>query len=135
MNIVIDTNLWISFLIGKKLSVLKTLLLSRKLAIFVCDDLIDEIKKVTSKTKILKYISEEDVIATLELIDTYCIHVVITKQAVYPVRDAKDVYLLSLAETVCADFILTGDKDLLTLSSHHQTKIVTHSTFISEMLI
>lgn len=29
----------------------------------------------------------------------------------FEVRDAKDLYLLSLAETVKANYILTGDKD------------------------
>jgi len=50
------------------------------------------------------------------------------------IRDANDMYLLSLAETVQADFILTGDKDLLTLQSYRQTKIVTYSMFIAEIL-
>ena len=49
-------------------------------------------------------------------------------------RDANDLYLLSLAETISADFILTGDKDLLTLQSHQRTQIVTYSVFVSEQL-
>jgi len=44
-------------------------------------------------------------------------------------RDADDLYLLALAETVEADFILTGDKDLLSLQFHRQTKIVTYKEF------
>jgi predicted nucleic acid-binding protein len=68
MKIIIDTNLWISFLIGKKLSA---------------------------------------------------------------VRDAKDLYLLSLADTVYADCIITGDKDLLSLHCHNQTQIMTYSGFVS----
>jgi len=71
------------------------------------------------------------VIAVLELIDAYCKHEVLRKQAVSPVRDINDLYLLSLAETVAADFIITGDKDLLSLQSHQQTGIVTYSIFIS----
>ena len=133
MNIIIDTNLWVSFLIGKKLSGLRTLLSNTNLKIYVCDNLIDEIKNAAEKTKIRKYISQKDVHEVLELIDTYCINVILCKKAVSPVRDAKDIYLLSLAETVNADFILTGDKDLLTLISHYKTEIVTYSTFISKI--
>ena len=133
MNIIIDTNLWVSFLIGKKLSVLRTLLSNSYLKVYVCDILIDEIKNAAEKTKIRKYISQKDVHAVFELIDAYCINVILCKKAVSPVRDAKDLYLLSLAETVNADFILTGDKDLLTLISHYKTEIVTYSMFISKI--
>jgi len=134
MKIIIDTNLWISFLIGKKLLGLKALLSHTELSIYVCDSLIGELKRVTSKAKLRKYISEADVVAVLELIDVYCTHVVLSRKATSPIRDVNDLYLLSLAETVHADFILTGDKDLLTLRSHQQTSIVTYSTFISEIL-
>jgi putative PIN family toxin of toxin-antitoxin system len=132
VKIVIDTNLWISFLIGKKSSMLKTLLSDTELTVYVCDELIDEIKSASSKTKIQRYISVADINAILELIDVYCKHVVLYKKATSPIRDAKDLFLLSLAETVHANFILTGDKDLLILRSHLQTKIVTYSMFISK---
>ena len=45
------------------------------------------------------------------------------------IRDVKDLYLLSFAETIQADYILTGDKDLLVLESHQQTRIITYSEF------
>ena len=135
MKIIIDTNLWISFLIGKKIEVLRTLLSNSKLKVYVCDSLISEIKSTSKKTKILKYISEhDDVVIILELIDAYCIHVDLNKKAISPVRDPKDLFLLSLAETVNADFILTGDKDLLTLKQHKHTGIVTYTIFISEVV-
>jgi len=130
MKIIIDTNLWISFTIGKRLSALKTLFSNMDLKIFVCDSLIDEIKRIAVKTKIRKYISEADVMATLELIDVSCTNVAPDKNAISPVRDVNDVFLLSLAETVDADFILTGDKDLLSLKTHRKTVIVTYSEFM-----
>jgi putative PIN family toxin of toxin-antitoxin system len=129
MKIVIDTNLWVSFLIGKKLKGLNTLFSTAELKIYVCDLLIDEIISATEKPKVRKYISETDVSAVLELIDSCCTHVGLSKKAISPVRDVNDLYLLSLAETVQADFILTGDKDLLSLQSHRQTKIVTFRAF------
>ena len=85
MIVIIDTNLWISFLIGKKLSVMRNLLTNPKVTIYVCNELLDEFADVSSS--------------------------------------------LSFAETVFADFILTGDKDLLALKTHKQTKIVTYREF------
>ena len=133
MKIVIDTNLWISFLIGKKLSGLKNLLSNPNFTIYVCTELIEEIKKAISKPKIQKYLSTDDEKDLLELIDVFCIHIIVDKKATSPVRDAKDLFLLSLAETVQANYILTGDKDLLVLQTHNQTKIISISVFISEM--
>ena len=49
----------------------------------------------------------------------------------FEVRDAKDLYLLSLAETVKANYILTGDKDLLVLHKHKQTTILTLTDFFN----
>ncbi|MCL2073205.1 MAG: putative toxin-antitoxin system toxin component, PIN family [Marinilabiliaceae bacterium] len=129
MNIIIDTNLWISFLIGKKLSAIRTLFTNSAIKIYVCDELLDEFTNVSSRLKIRKYITEDDVQETIKLIDRYCYYVPIINKVVYPIRDKKDLYLLSLAETVPIDFILTGDKYLLSLHSYNQTRIVTYQEF------
>ena len=129
MNIIIDTNLWVSFAIGKKMSVMRALLTRPGIRIYVCDELLDEFAHVSMRLKIRKYITGNDVKDTYKLMEEYCHHVPIAKRAVSSVRDKNDLYLLSLAETVPADFIVTGDKDLLSLQSHHQTRIVTYNEF------
>jgi putative PIN family toxin of toxin-antitoxin system len=95
----------------------------------VCDELLEEFAHVSLRLKLRKYMTDNDVKDTYKLMEQYCHHVPITKKAVSSVRDKNDLYLLSFAETVPADFILTGDKDLLSLQSHHQTKIVTYKEF------
>ena len=131
MKVIVDTNLWISFLIGKRLSVLNALLTNLDLTFFVCDELLEEIKNISSKQKIRKYVGEDDIIDTFRIINEFCKYVIINKEAISLVRDIKDLYLLSLADTVQADYILTGDKDLLTLQFHNQTKIVTYNEFVT----
>lgn len=91
-------------------------------------------KIVASRPKLEKYISHKDIVATLEIIDAFCINVKIRTQAKSPIRDIKDLYLLSLADTIPADYILTGDKDLLVLRTHNQTKILTYSDFVANYL-
>ena len=71
----------------------------------------------------------EDIDLTLDLMCSYCRDVLVQCNAESPVRDAKDLYLLSLAETVSADYILTGDKDLLTLERHQNTRIMSLTAF------
>jgi putative PIN family toxin of toxin-antitoxin system len=129
MKVIIDTNLWISFLIGKRLSVLKSLLTNSALTVFVCDKLLEEIRHISSKQKIRKYVDDDDVKDTFIIIDRFCKSAVIQQEVVSPVRDINDLYLLSLADAVQADYIITGDKDLLILQTHNQTKIVTYNDF------
>lgn len=54
MKIIVDTNLWISFLIGKRLSLLKKLLTNSDITVYVCDELIQEFKDVSQRGKIRK---------------------------------------------------------------------------------
>lgn len=42
VKIIIDTNLWISFLIGKKLSIMRTLFSNPEIQIYICDELLNE---------------------------------------------------------------------------------------------
>lgn len=130
MKIIIDTNLWISFTIGKRLSVLEALLKNKRIEIYVCKELINEYKDVAQRPKLKKYIQPDDVSMTLELIGLYCYCVDIKKQATSPIRDSKDLYLLSLADTVKANYIVSGDKDLLVLKEHNHTHILDFNTFV-----
>ena len=63
------------------------------------------------------------------LIKTYCINKTILQQAVVAVRDPKDLYLLSLCETIDANYMISGDNDLLELQTHKKTRIVSPAQF------
>jgi len=129
-KIIIDTNLWISLLIGKRLLELQSLCNSDVVDVYICDELTEEFTRIASHIKIRKYANVERVNQTLDLMKVSCIWRIIENNAVTSnLRDINDLYLLALAETVKADFIITGDKDLLSLQSHHQTKIVTYKEF------
>lgn len=55
IKIIIDTNLWISFLIGKELKQLQNLLLEETIQIVVCEEILEEIILVTQRPKLQKY--------------------------------------------------------------------------------
>jgi predicted nucleic acid-binding protein len=40
-------------------------------------------------------------------------------------RDKKDNFLLALAKDACADYLITGDKDLLVIKKFERTQIIT----------
>jgi len=48
-------------------------------------------------------------------------------------RDLKDNFLLSLAVDGKADYLLTGDNDLLALNPFKDTHIVTFSAFLEKI--
>jgi putative PIN family toxin of toxin-antitoxin system len=54
MRIIIDTNLWISFMLGRKIATMRTLLTHPSLEIYVCRELLDEFYDVSSREKIRK---------------------------------------------------------------------------------
>ena len=58
LKLVIDTNLWISFIISKKLIQLEPILLSKNCKILFSSELIDELQAKISKPKLQKYFPE-----------------------------------------------------------------------------
>jgi putative PIN family toxin of toxin-antitoxin system len=134
-KLIIDTNLWISLLIGKKLTELRILCNHEYISVYICKELTDEFIKVASRPKIRKYATERNVADILRLMEISCINCLIESTAISTIRDPKDLYLLSLADTVKADYIITGDADLLTLQKHHHTRIVTFTDFKAKSTI
>lgn len=117
VRVVIDTNIWISFLIGKKLSSLANLLVERKVILAVCDQLLQEILIVTSRPKLSKYFPSNKVADLLKLLSTIGESYVLTT-TIDVCRDAKDNFLLVLCDSSKADYLITGDNDLLILDNY-----------------
>lgn len=111
-RIIVDTNLWISFLMGRKLHCLLDLLGSPEFQLVASQELIDEINDVFHRPKFLKYYSEEKL---SYLWDFMREEALFYKLSGIPsrCRDPKDDYLLELAIVSEADYLITGDKDLL----------------------
>ncbi len=128
IRIILDTNLWISFLITKNLSGLDKLLFDGKIQLVFSEELLNEFITVSGRPKLKKYFSKADLIDILKFMDTYA-ELVIVKSKVDLCRDPKDNFLLSLAIDSNADFLLTGDKDLLSLKKIGKTKIIRISKY------
>ncbi len=132
-KVVIDANLWISFLIGKKLrlNVLKDLSLNGSIAIISSPKIIEEFCDVSSRKKIRKYTDEKKILDMFDLIKSYCVDDPAVDIEVPELRDPKDLYLLALARVNNADFLLTGDKDLLVLERYEQIRITSFTGFMA----
>ena len=100
MKVLFDTNLWISFMIGKRLATLADVLCRNDVHVQV---------------------------------DNVCYWTPITIQAKSPIRDIKDIFILSMAESVPVDCIVSGDKDLTELKSHAGIPILQYSEFLNKI--
>lgn len=130
-RIIIDTNLWISFLITKDFTKLDEIIFSGKGVLVFSKELLDEFLEVAKRPKFRRFFSLDDIEEMLETIDEYADFVnVQTKTDVC--RDPKDNFLLSLSVDGKADFLLTGDKDLLDLTKFVETRIITISDFLRD---
>ena len=127
-RIIIDTNLWISFLLSKRFNFIDKLLDSGKVELVFSGESLDELVEVASRPKLKKFFTAEDWTLFFEIISRYAIHVQVVS-SVTLCRDAKDNFLLSLAQDAKANYLLTGDKDLLVLKSFDITQIITITEF------
>ncbi|MCR5044061.1 MAG: putative toxin-antitoxin system toxin component, PIN family [Bacteroidaceae bacterium] len=135
MKVILDTNLWVSFLIGHQTQLVRRMLTDLRFDVYVCSRLIEEIRDVVSRDKIRKRVNPSDVENLFAIINAFCRFTVIeTEVPPSAVRDPKDLYLLSLADTIGADYIISGDADLTDLGQHNQTKIIKLADFKAMML-
>ena len=132
IKVIIDTNLWISFLIGKQLKSLKSLLVEQTIQPIVSEQLLQEIALVTQRPKLQKYFPQSKVNELIDFLKIISLSIYIRSE-VSLCRDEKDNYLLALAKDSQADFLITGDKDLLVIQQFESTKIVTYQQFFQEV--
>jgi putative PIN family toxin of toxin-antitoxin system len=129
-KIIIDTNIWISYLIGKSLNKLQYYIDSNTIGIVTCNEQIQELIEVFKKPKIQKFFTKQQIDEFFDLLDESS-EIIVLKTKVDLCRDSKDNYLLSLAIDAKADFLITGDNDLLVLNKVENTKIINFRDFES----
>lgn len=102
-RIILDTNLWISFLISRDFSKLDELLFTKSCTLVFSQELIDEFIIVAKRPKFRRFFSEADIEDILETIDEYADFVDV-KVTIDVCRDPKDNFLLSLSQDGKVDF-------------------------------
>ena len=132
-RIIIDTNLWISFLITKNFTKLDEILFSKECVLIFSQELLEEFLAVAKRPKFRRFFSPSDLEEILESIQEYAEFIDVTS-SIEVCKDPKDNFLLSLSIDGNADFLLTGNNDLLILTKFHKTAIVTISEFLGEKM-
>ena len=130
-KIVIDTNLWISFLLTSDYSKIDSLLSKETIVLLFGQELIDEFLEVAQRPKFRKYFSIDDLENLLLKVRTKAEFVSVTS-VIDICRDPKDNFLLALAQDGKATHLITGDNDLLVLEKIGKTKIITITKYLSK---
>ena len=128
-RVIIDTNLWISFLITNNLNILSELFLFERFQIIFSDELFNEFLDVARRPKFKKYFDEKSVQLLIQNISEK-LEFIEVASAITICRDLKDNFILALSIDGNADYIVTGDKDLLSLNGFKDKKIITINEFI-----
>ncbi len=128
MRLVIDTNVWISFLIGKSLQGLSERIISKKVTLLFSNDLFSELIEVLQRPKFKKYFSEAAIEELMSMLYDRVTWVEI-EHTFTDCRDAKDNFLLDLAVSGQADLLITGEDDLLSLNPFHGIQIISYRDF------
>jgi putative PIN family toxin of toxin-antitoxin system len=130
-RVIIDTNLWISFLLTSNYSKIDALLTADNVTLLLSEELIEEFVSVAQRPKFKKYFSLDDLEDLLTTLKTKAEFIAVNS-TLSICRDPKDNFLLSLAKDGKASHLLTGDNDLLVLKKVGRTKILTISEYFSK---
>ena len=133
IRIVVDTNIWISLLIGRSLENLLTILDGPNFELIGTDLLFQEVAEVTQRGKFAKHFSPKDAQQLLKWMKSAMTNIKLNADIPRRCRDIEDDYLLELAIQSHAIYLVSGDNDLLSIGEIEGCKIMTVSQFINDV--
>jgi len=110
--LILDSNIWISYVITRRLDKLVTLILDHQLTVLTSRQLIEEIQEVLMRPKFKKYIKHSD-IKEFSAIHLKLCWLVDTDETTNQLKDPKDNFLLELYNKGKATILVSGDKEFL----------------------
>lgn len=129
---VVDTNVFVSSLYGSKIcEEISDLFNKNRFLVIASPDLLEEFSRVLKRPKFRAI--EEWKIERLEKRLRRKSDIVLPTEKVSVCRDPKDNMVLECALAGMADFIVTGDKDLLALTKFKGIRILTPQKFIKRL--
>lgn len=130
-NVVLDSNVFVSFLISHRSSISTILDLWARGELAVCysTEILDELEAALKYPKIRKLVSNlesESLINAIKILGVLIIPV----KTVEICRDKKDNKYLEVCLESASEFLISGDEDLLALGEFESTKIVSPRDFV-----
>jgi putative PIN family toxin of toxin-antitoxin system len=132
ISVVIDVNWYVSACINRnsRHTLYHKILKNPRLQIFYSRELLEEFEGVMTRRKFSKIISPNQVTRFKAIIFLFLTRIQI-QSIPQIVRDKEDNYLLGICDVSKADFLITGDEDLLVLGKYESTIILTMGQFLN----
>jgi putative PIN family toxin of toxin-antitoxin system len=122
LRVVIDTNLFVSGLLSKQGQPFFLLEAwhAQRFILLMSDEQRAELEDVLARPRLIRRynLSPSEADALLALVDHHSRRVALTSAPPLAVRDVKDEMILASAVEGLADYLVTGDDDLLILNKH-----------------
>lgn len=131
VRVVLDANVLVSGILFKDGSEAKILQLGEqgRISVFASLEILIEFVNVISRRKF--QLTTQEVLAATEYLLSFVKIREPASTATIPIRDPEDVKFLECARDARAHFLVTGDKDLLTIREFANTQILSPSKFVS----
>lgn len=130
LKLVLDANWYVSACISRKSrrTLYYDILKNPRFDVFYSTELMAEFDRVIQRPKFVKVIAPKYIDYFKAVAMRYLREVAIGEVPTL-VRDRNDNYLLGICQSCQADFLITGDLDLLVLGSYQNTSILTMGQF------
>jgi len=125
---ILDSNIWISYVITRRLNALVTLIHDHQLTVLTSQRLIAEIQEVLLRPKFKKYLTHSDIKELIAIHVKLC-QFVDTDETTNQLTDPKDNFLLNLYNKGKATVLVSGDKELLNEASELNYRVITLKEF------
>lgn len=135
VRVVVDANWYISACISlySRHTLYYKILRNPRIQVFYSVELLAEYDEVIARPKFRKKVTIEQA-ARFKALALLFLAKTEIQFSPSLVRDSDDDYLLGICESCEADFLITGDQDLLVLESYLQTKILSMRQFVETVL-
>lgn len=133
-KVVLDSNIFISFLISHKppISTIFDLWRKGELAICYSVEILDELKRALEYPKIRKLVSGSESESLIDAVKTLGI-LAVPSEKVDTCRDKEDNKYLEVCQESGCNYLISGDEDLLALKEFRGIKIVSPSGFLASI--
>ena len=132
MQLVLDTNVYVSFLLtrGETISRLLDAWENEEFAVLVSPALLAEIRRVLEYPHLKTRIKPEEAQALLDALDADALLMEGTLSIARATTDPKDDMVVACAVEGKADYIISGDPHLIKLGRYAETRIVSPAEFV-----
>ncbi len=141
MRVLLDANILISYLLNKRADSPVTRVVEAgilgEFTLLLPEELVEEFTtKIPDKPYLAKRITTSEMVQFVAILSAHSETIPTITQTIPAVtRDPKDDYLLAYAVVGGADFLVTGDEDLLVLKQVQGVAICRPSEFVEQVLL